>query len=106
MIEEKKIKCIAISDTHGSLPQLPECDVVCCAGDISPLDYQGDQTQMVSWFCLEFLPWVEKLPCKKFILVGGNHDFFLQNIHWFVLWQPCQSRSCIQSRMRYTGHYV
>ena len=78
---EKKLKIVAISDTHRLLPELPECDVVCCAGDISPLDYQGDQTSMVSWFCLEFLPWVEKLPCKKFILVAGNHDFFLQNIH-------------------------
>ena len=78
---EKKLKIVAISDIHGLLPELPECDVVCCAGDISPLEYQSDQTQMVSWFCLEFLPWVEKLPCKKFIMVGGNHDFFLQNIH-------------------------
>lgn len=78
---EKKLKCIGISDIHGDLPELPECDVVCCAGDISPLDYQGDQTSMVSWFCLVFLPWVESLPCKKFILVAGNHDFFLQNIH-------------------------
>ena len=75
---EKKLKIVAISDIHGLLPELPECDVVCCAGDISPLEYQSDQTQMVSWFCLEFLPWVEKLPCKKFIMIGGNHDFFFQ----------------------------
>ena len=80
-MEEKKLKIVAISDTHGLLPDLPECDVVCCAGDISPLEYQSDQTQMVSWFCLEFLPWVEKLPCKKFVMISGNHDFFLQNIH-------------------------
>ena len=80
-MEEKKLKIVGISDTHGLLPELPECDVVCCAGDISPRDYQGDQTQMVSWFCLEFLPWVEKLPCKKFVFCAGNHDFFLENIH-------------------------
>ena len=80
-MEKKKLKIVGISDTHGLLPELPECDVVCCAGDISPLDYQGDQTSMVSWFCLVFLPWVELLPCKKFIMVAGNHDFFLQNIH-------------------------
>ena len=80
-MEEKKLKCIGISDLHGDLPDLPECDVVCCAGDISPLMIQDDQTSMVSWFCLVFIPWVESLPCKKFILVGGNHDFFLQGIH-------------------------
>ena len=81
MMEEKKLKIVAISDIHGMLPELPECDVVCCAGDISPLEYQSDQTSMVSWFCLVFLPWVESLPCKKFVMVAGNHDFFLQNIH-------------------------
>lgn len=80
-MENKKLKCIGISDLHGDLPKLPECDVVCCSGDISPLEIQDDQTSMVSWFCLVFLPWVESLPCKKFILVAGNHDFFLQNIH-------------------------
>ena len=80
-MEEKKLKVIGISDIHGDLPQLPECDVVCCAGDISPLDIQIEPESMVSWFCLVFLPWVESLPCKKFILVAGNHDFFLQNIH-------------------------
>lgn len=80
-IEEKKIKCVAISDTHGDLPQLPECDVVCHCGDLSPLDYQDDQTMMMGWFYLEFLPWVESLPCKKFIMIAGNHDFFLENIH-------------------------
>ena len=81
MMEEKKLKIVAISDIHGLLPELPECDVVCCAGDISPLDYQSDQTQMLGWFYLVFLPWVESLPCKKFLLCAGNHDFFLQNIH-------------------------
>ena len=81
MMEEKKLKIVAISDIHGDLPELPECDVVCCAGDISPLEYQTDQTQMLGWFYLVFLPWVESLPCKKFVMVAGNHDFFLQNIH-------------------------
>lgn len=81
MMEEKKLKIVAISDMHGMLPELPECDVVCCVGDISPLEYQKDQTQMLGWFYLVFLPWVESLPCKKFIIVAGNHDFFLQNIH-------------------------
>lgn len=81
MMEEKKLKIVGISDIHGLLPVIPECDVVCCAGDISPLEYQSDQTQMLGWFYLVFLPWVESLPCKKFIIVAGNHDFFLQNIH-------------------------
>lgn len=81
MMEEKKLKIVAISDIHGDLPIIPECDIVCCAGDISPLEIQSDQTQMLGWFYLVFLPWVESLPCKKFVMISGNHDFFLQNIH-------------------------
>ena len=81
-MEEKKLKCVGIADLHGTLPKdLPEGDVLCIAGDISPLEYQEDQTQMLGWFYLEFLPWVESSPYKKVILVAGNHDFFLENIH-------------------------
>lgn len=79
---ENKLKITGISDMHGSLPMdLPGGDVLCIAGDISPLEIQSDQTSMVSWFCLSFLPWVESVPYKKVLLTAGNHDFFLQNIH-------------------------
>ena len=82
IMKENKIKVVGISDTHGLLPKdLPEGDVLCIAGDISPLEIQNDQTSMVSWFCLEFLPWVDSVPFKKVILVPGNHDFFFENIH-------------------------
>lgn len=81
-MEEKKLKCVGISDIHGMLPKnLPEGDLLFIAGDISPLDYQSDQTQMLAWFYLVFLPWAESVPFKKVILVAGNHDFFLENIH-------------------------
>ena len=75
------MKIVGISDLHGYLPkQMPECDVICCCGDIVPLDYQRSTVQSVAWFELEFLPWVMGLPCKKFIFVSGNHDFFLEKI--------------------------
>ena len=71
------MKVVAFSDPHGYLPKLkdfPECDVVCIAGDICPLDVQRDLVESISWFLLEFKPWAESLPCKKVIFVGGNHD--------------------------------
>lgn len=81
-MQESKLKCVGISDIHGLLPKdLPEGDLLFLPGDISPLDYQSDQTQMLAWFYLVFLPWVESVPFKKVILVAGNHDFFLENIH-------------------------
>ena len=82
VMSESKLKCVGISDIHGLLPaDLPPGDLLFIAGDISPLDYQSDMIQMFGWFYLEFIPWVEKLPYKKVILIGGNHDFFLWNCH-------------------------
>lgn len=81
--KEKKLKVVPFSDIHGYLfdPEtLPECDVACCCGDFVPLEYQNDDVASIAWFCLEFVPWIDKLPCKKFILLSGNHDFFMEHI--------------------------
>ena len=77
------MKIIAISDIHGYLMKpsdMPEGDVLCICGDIVPLEYQNSTHKSISWFCLEFIPWVDNLEYKKVIFIGGNHDFFLQNI--------------------------
>lgn len=79
----KTLRVVALSDLHGYLPgpeEFPECDVACCCGDFVPLEYQNDDVASIAWFCLEFVPWVDKLPCKKFILLSGNHDFFMEHI--------------------------
>ena len=34
------MKICAISDIHGYLPKMEECDVVCICGDILPLSIQ------------------------------------------------------------------
>ena len=71
----------ATSDLHGHLPKdLPGGDVLLICGDIVPLDYQSDFTQSVAWFCLDFAPWAESLPYRKVVFIGGNHDFFLEEL--------------------------
>ena len=75
------MKFTAISDLHGYLPKdLPGGDVLCICGDIVPLDYQNDFTQSVAWFCLDFAPWADSQPYRKVVFIGGNHDFFLQEL--------------------------
>ena len=81
--KNSKIKICCLSDTHGLLPAVPECDIVLIAGDIVPLRMQRNTPQSLSWFRKEFLPWVEKQPCKKVILVWGNHDFMGEAIYKF-----------------------
>lgn len=71
------MKICAISDIHGELIDIPECDVLCIAGDIVELNVQRDNELSKDWFETKFVPWVNKLPCKKVIATPGNHDFLL-----------------------------
>ena len=80
------MKICALSDLHGYLPtqNLPEVDVYTISGDIVPLELQGNVLRSISWYLLQFLPWAENLPCKKVILIAGNHDFFFERIRKFA----------------------
>lgn len=74
---------VPMSDLHGYLPkpeQVPPCDVVCICGDIVPLAYQNNDVASIAWFCLNFVPWTDKLECKKVVFVAGNHDFMFEHI--------------------------
>lgn len=73
------MRLIAISDTHGNLPEIPQGDVLCIAGDISPLKYQRNLPSMVPWLAKRFATWADKLPVEKVVLVAGNHDFVFQS---------------------------
>lgn len=80
----RKIKLSAISDLHGNLPdpsEFEEGDVLCICGDIVPLDLQGNDVKSIAWFCAEFIPWTDKLPFKKVIVIFGNHDFFGERLY-------------------------
>lgn len=68
----------AISDLHGNLIDIKPCDLLLICGDISPLEIQFDQIQMVKWLFTEFKTWIESLPCKQIVMTPGNHDYVLQ----------------------------
>lgn len=75
------MKIIALSDTHGDLPNTEPCDVLIIAGDICPLwskskslaDHRKDAQR--AWVRDRFLPWTEEQPAKRVLWIGGNHDF-------------------------------
>lgn len=69
------MKIVALSDLHGNLPELPQCDVVCICGDIVPLMVQKNAIQSVAWLSGPFQKWALDLPCEKVIMIWGNHDF-------------------------------
>ena len=68
------MKVICISDTHckhGFIPNLPEGDMIICAGDISSRGYP--------WEIENFLYWFNSLDYKYKILIAGNHDFYFES---------------------------
>ena len=72
------MKICGISDIHGDLSvKIQPCDVLCICGDIVPLEVQVNSKKSKRWLKELFIPWCSKQPCKKVLLVGGNHDFFL-----------------------------
>lgn len=74
------MKIIAISDLHGTLiSDIEECDLLLIAGDICPV-WNHSIKYHLHWLQKEFSNWVNHLNCQKVVMVGGNHDFGLENI--------------------------
>jgi Icc-related predicted phosphoesterase len=75
------MKICALSDIHGDLPATPICDVLIIAGDILPLDIQGNRTESVAWLAGPFQKWCLSRKCKHVILIAGNHDFIFADLY-------------------------
>ena len=71
-----EVKICAISDIHGSLIDIPECDILCICGDILPLDIQRNNDESVAWLAGPFQKWALEAPCKYVIMIWGNHDWY------------------------------
>ena len=74
------MKICAISDTHGLLPKIPECDVLVIAGDILPLEIQRKTIDSAAWLAGPFQKWALKVKCKNVVMIAGNHDFIFQEL--------------------------
>lgn len=76
------MKICGISDIHGNLLEnVPECDVLCIAGDVITLNAQRNFDASEYWWKNRFVPWVMQLPCKKVLVVPGNHDIYLEHLY-------------------------
>lgn len=79
------LKILATSDLHGNLPIiLTPFDLLLICGDISPA-HDHYYTYQSLWFQQIFAEWINMLPFKneysKVVMVGGNHDFFLERVN-------------------------
>ena len=80
------MKIVGISDLHGQLSgyTIPEADILCICGDISPLKFQFDIPSMDGWFKKRFIPWCQEQPVEQVYLIAGNYDNFLENRHYTI----------------------
>ncbi len=68
------MKVCCLSDIHGFLPKVPECDLLILAGDYCPTSNINKQ---FAWFNKFFAPWLERQTAKV-IGVAGNHDWIFE----------------------------
>lgn len=76
-----RVKVVLISDLHGNLPEIPECDLLVIAGDVTPVHNHAWPYQK-EWLSGRFSNWLRDLPVKNIVGVGGNHDFALVESNW------------------------
>lgn len=71
------MKIISISDIHGQLIEIPECDLFIIAGDICPATNHQEHYQE-NWLRDKFNPWLDVVPARHKVFIAGNHDLIFQ----------------------------
>ena len=95
------MKICGISDIHGDLNvNIPECDVLCICGDVINLNDQRDIPTSRKWWETKFIKWVESLPCKKVIVIPGNHDFVLERMYIYDSWSWWKNHMLLLSKFK------
>lgn len=84
-----------VSDLHGYLPEIPDCQFVCVAGDILPVRFQNNIDLSRAWLDSSFRTWLKEIYDRGIVTIGiaGNHDFIFQEypetvpkeLHWAYL---------------------
>lgn len=74
------MRIVALSDQHGHLPDIPQCDLLIIAGDVCPdrfgpfLAMHAPEQQRF-WFDRHVRSWLAKAPAAHKLLTWGNHDW-------------------------------
>lgn len=102
------MRICCVSDLHGYLPDIPECDAVLLAGDIVPT-HCHDVPNARGWLDTNFRRWLNELADRDIEVVGiaGNHDFvFERNAAGFATplpWTYLQDSGCTLEQGRVYG---
>jgi Icc-related predicted phosphoesterase len=69
------MKMQIITDMHGCLCNIPECDLLILGGDICPDSHSLLQAK---WLDVAFRDWLDQVPAKQVVGVAGNHDLIFE----------------------------
>lgn len=74
------MKILAISDTHGNLPEIPKCDLLIIAGDVCPM-YSHNTADQFQWLDTNFRNWLveQNKVVDQIVGIAGNHDFVFED---------------------------
>jgi Icc-related predicted phosphoesterase len=64
---------VCTSDLHEHLIDIPACDLLLIAGDVS-FAFKGDLTAKHAFLAGDFKRWLDRVPADEVVLVAGNHD--------------------------------
>lgn len=110
------MRIVATSDLHGSLPEIPECDLLLIGGDVCPdyirssrrpgvNDISKGESEQSGWLEDTFAPWLEEQPAKQIVGIAGNHDFVFE--HKFLVptlpWVYLEDQSATVMGLRIYG---
>jgi Icc-related predicted phosphoesterase len=100
------MKITAVSDMHGTLPDIPPCDLLLIGGDITPVTNHKIPYQ-AEWLDTTFRRWLEQVPARKVIGVAGNHDFIFEQepdrVPAGLNWTYLQDSGCEWEGLRFWG---
>jgi Icc-related predicted phosphoesterase len=80
-------KLICTADLHENLIDIPACDLLLIAGDVS-FAFKGDLAAKQYFLAHEFGAWLERVPAREVVLVAGNHDQSIER------WGPPDGLRC------------
>jgi Icc-related predicted phosphoesterase len=75
----REMRVVALSDIHGFLPHIPECDLLVISGDLCPLE-SHDIAFQARWLDTTFRAWLQTVPARHIVAVAGNHDFVFEQM--------------------------
>ncbi len=64
---------VCISDLHENLVEIPACDLLLIAGDVS-FAVKGDLPAKQAFLIGRFKNWLDRVAAEEVVLVAGNHD--------------------------------